>query len=397
MEVPFRFRFNLWLVFLLFWLCIVSIGQSNADDSEFKLVQGRDLLVFFGFDEEIQPNISSSTPLSIPVVSELMQGQDIQRASGVDGRKSSALFVSGTTWVRFHVDLGHRSQLTLGAWVKLASIREAVVLYDAGYSRGIRFVRDGDDSDVNGYFWQAFWGENRVSAGVSAKLNQWVFLAAAFSEEEIVLQVDRTLYTASVELHVDKLYGETFVDVAKNLYGSIDSLFIYATALPKSQLVELYDRERVKQASIPYALSSAGYAVSFEAGNDGRATGYGTIENIDLPVTLYQGSLAMWLRPGYHTTEMTVLSVGESSLSVGLKALRRIDLAGCAKDQRLRLELRRAAYSFRVVAHLCYVEHHACGHLYQWHTRWDKHAAFFSSSYIDTWGNSSSRPRVRGN
>lgn len=163
-----------------------------------------------------------------------------QLVAGYQGQAYSFNGTSDFITVPLDLDPGKYPKLTMGAWVKPASIggiRAILTHDDGGYDRQI-----GLDTRGGGIGWSAFSGPAGGVLGVaSAFLGKWTFVAVVYdqSAKTVRLQADDLVFTKT-GVTLGPGQNQMFIGASPafltNFAGVIDNVFVFGDALSDQQL-----------------------------------------------------------------------------------------------------------------------------------------------------------------
>ena len=164
----------------------------------------------------------------------------------------------------------------MGGWVKISTLNAYTA--DAGYDLARHFLTHdnggggsshdrgvGIDSRGGAIGWSAYRGSegNGVFGPLPVTAGKWQFVAVVYdtSDNSVLLYVDGITMASTAKCNK----GNTFLSLGKSpvenvgIQGSVDSVFVYNTALTINELSYL---QKFAQEIIPPTASTGGYAVS---------------------------------------------------------------------------------------------------------------------------------------
>eukprot|EP00505_MAST-04D_sp_SCG-Rhode-Island_P003958 Stramenopile-MAST_4_protein_3958 len=257
-----------------------SMQLFGKSHSAYTLLHGNNLVGLyeftFGDARDTSPaGLTASAGQSNP----LAYGHDGVMSSGImpvtAGYAGKALYFKGMDHVRFEIDINPAAmaQVSMGGWVKTASLNTGTGAagYDMarhlfthddggqGFDRGV-----GIDNRGGTVGWVAYRGlaGNGVLGHLPVVLNTWQFVAVVYDAgaKTVLLYVDGDTLVGTADCSA----GSTFLNLGKSpmenvgLHGTVDSAFVYNTALTVDELEHLRTFSQDKMAPV---AGSGGYAV----------------------------------------------------------------------------------------------------------------------------------------
>lgn len=165
-------------------------------------------------------------------------------AATVAGKVGQALSFNGSTTfvnVNLNINASARPNLTMGAWVKASAgngLVSQIISHDNfGFDRSLCIDFRGGKTNS----WSTFTGQGVLSSGVTAAVDEWVFLAVVYNQSAgtVRLNVNGQSVTANTNFNPGYSYLNIGVNPNGNgeyFSGLIDEVFFYDEALSDRQL-----------------------------------------------------------------------------------------------------------------------------------------------------------------
>jgi hypothetical protein len=216
------------------------------------------------------------------ILSPVAYGNDGILSPGVEfitsGYVGGGILLNGNDHIKFDIDINPSAmpKLTMGGWVKISTLNAYTA--DAGYDLARHFLTHdnggggsshdrgvGIDSRGGAIGWSAYRGSegNGVFGSLPVTAGKWQFVAVVYdtNDNSVLLYVDGITMASTAKCNK----GNTFLSLGKSpvenvgIQGSVDSVFVYNTALTINELSYL---QKFAQEIIPPTASTGGYAVS---------------------------------------------------------------------------------------------------------------------------------------